>query len=289
MTRAAEGLHVAQPSLGVQIKLLEGEMGVELLERHSRGVSPTAAGKLLYERATHILAQVEALRAEVGGIDAEKRRSVALGFPPSTIKLLGVDILSDAEKFAPGMTIELTEERSAVLEEALDRNELDAALCYNVKESPKIVCTPVLEEELLFVAAPDQFSSEEPVSAADVLKTSLVLSGDRGVINGLVHAEARKLKQPLKPAFSIQSVSTLKSIVKQGKAATVMPLGPIAEDIESGTMAYRRIRGRPLYRTLYLVRTRASDEVEDPGLQRLFGEITRRLREKLGDLAKSVA
>jgi LysR family nitrogen assimilation transcriptional regulator len=289
MTRAAEALHVAQPSLGTQIKLLETELGAELLERHSRGASPTAAGKVVYQRAVNILSQIDSLRGEVSDTVAAKRRSVALGFPPSAMRLLGAGILEDAEVHAPDLTIELIEERSFFLEGALDRSELDVALCYNAKEDSRIIRTPILEEELLFITSPKHCSSDETVSASDVLNTPLVLSGERGIINSLVHAQADLLNQPLKPAYSIQSVSTLKDIVKQGRAATVLPLGPVIEEIAAGTMASRRIRGRPLYRTLFFVRLRDNKNAEGASLQRLLTHITERLRGKLGELARPIA
>ena len=287
MTRAADALHVAQPSLGVQIKLLEDEVGVALLERHSRGVLPTNAGKLVYQRGIRILAEVDSLRRDVSAVAATKKRSVALGFPPSVLRLLGPDILSEAETCAPDMAIELIEERSASLEDALERNKLDAALCYNPREDPAFIRTPILEEELLFVASPARIPSDPRVSTTQVLSMPLVLSGERGVIYGLVHAEADRLKQPLQPAFSIQSVSMLKSLVKQGKAATVIPLGPVTEEITAGTMACRRISGRPLFRTLYFVRRRGNQNAEGPSIERLLDHMAQRLRKRLGDLARS--
>jgi LysR family transcriptional regulator, nitrogen assimilation regulatory protein len=288
MTRAAAALHVAQPSLGVQIKLLETEIGVDLLSRHSRGVSPTAAGKAMYTKATSILQQIDALRGQIGGAVTPERRSVALGFPPSAMRLLGVGLLSDAETYAPDITIELTEERSSLLEDALDRNELDIALCYNTREDSKIVRTPILEEELLFVAAPDHIQVDDPVRISDILTMPLVLSGERGIIHGLVQAEADRLNQTFKPAFSIHSVSTLKSIVMQGRAATVLPLGPVAEEVAAGTIACRRIRDRPLFRTLYFVRTRGNSNAEGDELGPLLAHIAERLRSKLGNLARPI-
>ena len=55
MTRAADQLRVAQPALGLQIRQLEDDLGVALLVRHSRGVVPTEAGRLLYDRVVAIL------------------------------------------------------------------------------------------------------------------------------------------------------------------------------------------------------------------------------------------
>jgi LysR family nitrogen assimilation transcriptional regulator len=49
ITRAAAKLHIAQPALSHAMAQLEAELGVQLLERHARGVTPTAAGSRLYE------------------------------------------------------------------------------------------------------------------------------------------------------------------------------------------------------------------------------------------------
>src|SRR5262245_36368764 len=73
MTAAAEMLNVAQPALGSQIRQLEGELGVELLVRHSRGITPTPAGELLYNHARHILDDVDQAAREVRALSAAKQ------------------------------------------------------------------------------------------------------------------------------------------------------------------------------------------------------------------------
>jgi DNA-binding transcriptional LysR family regulator len=60
-SRAAATIHVAQPGLSQQIAELEEELGVALLQRHARGISPTAAGEVLYREAVVILRQIEQL------------------------------------------------------------------------------------------------------------------------------------------------------------------------------------------------------------------------------------
>lgn len=61
-TRAANVLGIAQPALSLHVKNLELELGVRLLERHSRGVSPTTACKMLVERAIEILDELEDIK-----------------------------------------------------------------------------------------------------------------------------------------------------------------------------------------------------------------------------------
>ncbi|MGE0315145.1 MAG: LysR family transcriptional regulator [Lautropia sp.] len=82
MTRAAEQLFVAQPALGMQIRQLEEDVGVALLDRHSRGVTPTRAGALLLERARAILALVEQARSEVSACDRGRAKRCASGSRP---------------------------------------------------------------------------------------------------------------------------------------------------------------------------------------------------------------
>ena len=59
LSKAARILHIAQPSLSLQLKNLEEELGVTLLVRHARGVTPTDLGTMLYEQARLIVRQTE--------------------------------------------------------------------------------------------------------------------------------------------------------------------------------------------------------------------------------------
>jgi len=78
-TRAAERLWVAQPGLSTQIRRLEGELGVKLFERHTRGVDLTAAGKLFLERARAALSAAEAARATGQDLQSGVAGTVRLG------------------------------------------------------------------------------------------------------------------------------------------------------------------------------------------------------------------
>src|SRR6188472_3142216 len=78
-TRAAERLWVAQPGLSTQIRRLESELGVQLLERHTRGVDLTEAGELFLERARLALAAADVARSTGHDIEAGLVGGIRLG------------------------------------------------------------------------------------------------------------------------------------------------------------------------------------------------------------------
>src|SRR5690625_7229324 len=78
--RAADRLHMAQPPLSSQIKQLETELGIVLLERTTRKVELTDAGALLMERARQILADVEAMKSDVAEVGRGAAGVLRIGF-----------------------------------------------------------------------------------------------------------------------------------------------------------------------------------------------------------------
>src|SRR5271154_4859722 len=82
-SKAAVRLSVAQPILSRQIKLLESELGVELLYRNGRGVILSEAGKLLDTYARTVMSLVDKAKSEIGALRAEPRGRVAIAMPPS--------------------------------------------------------------------------------------------------------------------------------------------------------------------------------------------------------------
>jgi LysR family nitrogen assimilation transcriptional regulator len=75
--RAATVLHIAQPALSRQIQLLERELGVRLVERHSRGASMTPEGALLLERAVFLLRYCDQIKGDIIDLQGTPRGSGA--------------------------------------------------------------------------------------------------------------------------------------------------------------------------------------------------------------------
>ena len=126
-TRAAAREHIAQPALSQQIKRLEDEVGVPLVERSTRHVRITRAGRLLTARARRILAEVEAAQAELLGIRGLESGRVTVG----TMHTMGpVDVslaLAIFHQRHPAIELTVREHSSEELAQMLRDDELDLA------------------------------------------------------------------------------------------------------------------------------------------------------------------
>ncbi len=300
MTAAAESLQLAQPALGAQIKLLEKELGVALLARHSRGISPTQAGVFLFERAKKILADMDETARQVRDMREGAHEHVVLGVTPSMVLLLGPEILIQARQEVPGLSISLVEERSPVLLEALEAGHIDVAFLYNVENRRNIVRRAVIEEDLLLITAPPRESgktapkdkaatSAGSVSLSQALEHELIIAGERGVIRRIVETEAARLSLKLRLAFEVHSVSSMKALVARGTAASIMPWSLAADELQAGKLLARRIDRPQLTRILYLVQTTGRMNASDnPHMVKFLNHITQRMLELIGPYARSL-
>ena len=290
ITRAAEQLFVAQPALGSQIRQLEDEIGVALLIRHSRGVSPTRAGQVLYERACEILRLVDETERQVAAAGRLELEGIVLGLTNGFSNLVGRDLVSQSRRDLPAVNLSLVEERSVVLLDALERHEIDIALAYEVHERPGVLRVPLVEEELLFVSAPAPSGTPTPPDAIDFSELAtygLVLPGKRDGVRDQVLATAKRLALDLNVILDVSSISMMRNMVAHGDAAAVMPYGNAIEDVERGRLVGRRIANPALKRTLYLVRSlrRAPFKYEDELLE-VLSDTCRHYADSLGPLAQ---
>nr|WP_315238011.1 LysR family transcriptional regulator [uncultured Albidiferax sp.] len=84
-TRAAEQMHIAQPPLSRQIQLLEEELEVQLIQRNTRPVRLTEAGRLFYEQSLQVLHRVDQMKNTARQASRNQRQSISIAYVPSTL------------------------------------------------------------------------------------------------------------------------------------------------------------------------------------------------------------
>jgi len=128
LSRAAAELNVSHPALSRQLKLLEGELGCELLQRHPSGVSLTDAGHILSERATRQLRELDQIRIDVSDASFAPSGRLRIGCPPSLLPRLLLRPLDQFMKLHPKVVLEVQESVSDQLWRAVLVDRLDLAL-----------------------------------------------------------------------------------------------------------------------------------------------------------------
>jgi DNA-binding transcriptional LysR family regulator len=156
-TRAADLVHVAQPSLSQQIKALERELGADLFLRARGNITLTDAGEALLPLARRILADADTARHEVLELVQLRSGRIRLGATPSLCTGLLPDVLRAFHDRYPGIRLLIEEGGSHDLVRELARGALDLALVVLPLPSPSPALTTVelLREDLVVVSSPE--------------------------------------------------------------------------------------------------------------------------------------
>jgi LysR family nitrogen assimilation transcriptional regulator len=251
MTRAAEQLHVAQTALGMQIRQLEEDLGVALLTRHSRGVEPTRAGKLLWSRALAILKMTDEARKDVAACEREASESIRLGITPALMLICGTEITLTVREQLPQVFLSVIEAMSHVLVESLLRGDVDYILGYDVPDLPQLSRIALLQDDLVLVTSPGP-DKGKPAAFVDVLDEVLAMPEEGDTVRAVVARTARDLGLDLKITYEVRSISAMKNLVARGSASSVLPYFAVLDEVRAGTPDARPITMPPLRRTLFL-------------------------------------
>ena len=240
--RAAQRLHMSQPPLSMQIKALERELGIGLLERTSRRVALTDAGRAFLVRAKAILGAVEEAREVARGAERGLQGRLEVGFISSaTLSLLPPSIRLFRERFG-GVELELKELTSAQQIDALYEGGIRVGLVRLPLRAPGIRFEPVLEERLV-VALPSGHALEslDRVSLETIADLPLIFF-TRQLIPGF-HAQIVELFQRVgafpKVAQHAVHLQTIVGLVASGVGIAILPSS--AERVSREGVVYRAL------------------------------------------------
>ncbi|MFD7342036.1 LysR family transcriptional regulator [Streptomyces violascens] len=226
-TRAAERVHVSQPSLSQQIKALENELGAELFSRARGNIALTDAGEALLPLARRILADADTARIEVQELAQLRRGRVRLGATPSLCTGLLPDVLRAFHDRHRGIQLLIEEGGSHDLVRELARGALDLALIVLPLPagSPALTTIELLQEDLVVVssAAEAPPGSGSSVRIADLRAAPLVMFRHGYDLRELTVAACRA--EGFEPAFTVEGgeMDAVLGFVRAGLGVAVVP------------------------------------------------------------------
>jgi LysR family hydrogen peroxide-inducible transcriptional activator len=246
--RAAEACNVSQPTLSSQIRKLEDELGVTLLERTNKRVDITPVGSQILAHAQQALAHASQMEAVARAARDPLIGALKLGVIPTLAPYLMPLILKPLKQSYPGLNIELWEDQTRSLIEGLRNHRLDAALLATETDAPEITEIVLFDEPLLAALPPRHRLARVPlIDERSLTKELLVLADGHCLANqalaacgpkhGLGHSHPRT---ELQGSMQAATLETLVNLVAAGYGATLIPA------LASGSLARRGIALRPL-------------------------------------------
>ena len=279
-TRAAEELHVAQPSVSQQVRKLEDELGVRLFHRSKRGVDLTPAGEALLPWARQVLADVDQARAEVQELAGLRRGRLAVGATPSVSTTVLPRALAGFHAQYPGVSLALREAGSDDLIRELEQGGLDVALVILPARHPSLETTPFLEEELVLAVPPGhELAGRETVAVAELRHVPLVQFREGYDLRAVTLAACRRAGFAPRVAVDGGEMDSVLHLVAAGLGVAVVPSmviesgGPVrgvrlGSPALTRTVALAHRRDRPLSRAARAFAALLADLPREPGWPR---------------------
>jgi LysR family hydrogen peroxide-inducible transcriptional activator len=225
--RAAEACHVSQPTLSSQIRKLEDELGVTLLERTNKRVDLTPVGSQILVHAQEALFQAAQMEAVARAARDPLVGPLKLGSIPTLAPYLMPLILKPIHHAYPGLIIELWEDQTRSLIDGLRNHRLDAALLATAPDVPEITEIKLFDEPLL-AALPSahKLARARTVSEKSLAGELLVLADGHCLSNHALEACGAKsgpARSPLQSSMQAATLDTLVNLVAAGYGATLIP------------------------------------------------------------------
>lgn len=252
-TRAAAELRVAQSALSYQVGELEAELGVVLLNRHSRGVSLTEAGASVLERAHRVMQEASDLRTDAISRSRYPSGQIAFAAPPSIARVIAPDVIETFRLQYPQVRLTMREETVDVIYDWLLKEQVDLVLLYD-RAGAAAVQTEVLVTDTLHLVGSPAIVRPHEVSVDVLAATPLVMTtaayGWRRLVEHGLH------EFNLKPTVraEIDSLSVIKELVMRGFAHAVLPRSAIYTELLDRSLWAMPICGLSLQSKLIMVR-----------------------------------
>ncbi|MFA0922059.1 DNA-binding transcriptional regulator OxyR [Xanthomonas fragariae] len=223
--RAATACFVSQPTLSTQIKKLEDELGVSLVERAPRKVMLTPAGREAAVRARSIVAEVEQMKEAARRSQDPEAGTVRLGIFPTLAPYLLPHVVPRIRERFPRLELLLIEEKSDQLVHQLREGRLDAALLALPLQDDQLH-TEFLFEEPFVLAVPEghPLSRHDSMTLDDLSEQRLLLLEDGHCLREQALDVCHLAGALEKSEFQATSLETLRQMVAANVGVTLLPL-----------------------------------------------------------------
>ncbi|QWW71327.1 LysR family transcriptional regulator [Rhizobium sp. WYJ-E13] len=278
-TKAAEMLRVAQPALSQLVRELEAELGVRLLDRTTRRVELTEAGREFQGAASKIREDLD-LAVENAGQLAERRRGrIIVAAPPLLAAVLLPSAIAELQRSYPGLTVSIMDARNDIIIEAVRNGQVDCGIgTFSALEGNIERSSLARDQLLLFCPAESPFARQDTVTWSQLANQQIVTLSRESAIRLLVEVGFENAQIELNPAYEVTQITTALALVTAGLGVAVLPT-------YARTVANPKIVVRPLLEPISrdIIMIRPSGRSMSPALASFEGIVKRHTRQIVPD------
>ena len=237
ISKAAAFLHIAQPALSRQVRLLEDAFGAKLLRRHAWGVEPTEDGELILEHARRIQREWIAAREGVQMNKENPTGSVFLGVPSAYAVTLVPPLLQRMRAAYPNLRVRVIEAFSGTIYEWLIAGRLDMAVLYHSKEYDAAQTTPFIEEDLAVLGSVASLAGKTEMHLSELSDRQLIAPWRPHMLRLTLETAFISCDLTFEPSIEIDSLPVMKELAHRGAGYAVLPPSSVERELKTGRLA----------------------------------------------------
>lgn len=248
VTKAAEILHITQPAVTMQIKALDGALGLKLFRKYGKQLELTEAGEELFQYAEKIFGIVEQMGYALKGYMELSRGSLTIGTTRSFARHLMPGLLSRFQESYPGVKVILKEGSSQEIADGLVDFKYDLGIIGRLPNLKRLKVISYTKEEFCLVTSPQhKFAGKEEVSYEELKNEPIIIreqgSGARYAILSLLRSKG------IEPSVLVEagSVEFIKEYVMKGKGLSFLYKPEIEMEARMGLLTRLQMQGGPIF------------------------------------------
>ena len=244
ITRAADALDLAQPTVTARLRSLERELGATLLVRGRRGVTLTAAGRRFLPRA---IAALEAVRRGVADTRSAREAHggfLTLGLASDLALYLAPAALARFARTHADVEVTVRSGRSRAVAEALRADEIEIALVSQLVVLPELASRPLVTEDVpVVVGRTHAFARRARVSMEDLAMSGVVIRDPAAYLHTLTLGYFAAAGTAPRILMELDNTEACKRVVLAGFGAALLPEMAIRDELRRGELVALRIEG----------------------------------------------
>ena len=215
ISKAAEQLHVAQPSISIAIQKLEVELGVQLFRRTQRQIALTSEGLIFLQRVNQILTQINDSKNEMKDLSTFPKGAIKIGIPPMIGIFLFPKIFAQFREQCPHIELSAVEGGSLAIQSLVEQGRIDIGIITQSNSSPSLETLPITDGQI-HVCLPlgHPLSSQASIPFTKLSELPFILLKEDTYNRQVIMEECKKHHFTPNIVFSSSQIETIINLVE---------------------------------------------------------------------------